>query len=111
MVVLDGSSLTLEDIVAIADRRERIALAPEAAARVRAAREIVDGHADGDVPVYGVNTGFGSFAEVKIPASALETLQRNLVRSHAAGVGDINQRGGKRAAGRLHRYPCQPAGL
>jgi histidine ammonia-lyase len=88
MVVLNGSSLTLEDIVAIADRGERITLAPDAAARVRAARAIVDAHADGEAAVYGVNTGFGSFAEVKIPPNALEALQRNLVRSHAAGVGD-----------------------
>ncbi len=65
-----------------------MAIAPAAAARVRAARVVVDRKAHGDEPVYGVNTGFGSFAEVKIAPDALEALQRNLVRSHAAGVGD-----------------------
>src|SRR6184192_4755895 len=40
------------------------------------------------MPAYGINTGFGSFAEVKIAPDALETLQLNLLRSHAAGIGD-----------------------
>jgi histidine ammonia-lyase len=44
--------------------------------------------AHGETPAYGINTGFGSFAEVKIAPDALETLQLNLLRSHAAGVGD-----------------------
>jgi histidine ammonia-lyase len=88
MISLSGSSLTLDELVAIADRGERAAIAPEAAARIRAARAVVDRLARGDAAVYGVNTGFGSFAEVTIPPGALEALQRNLVRSHAAGVGE-----------------------
>src|SRR5206468_3929318 len=88
MILLDGSSLTLEDILAIADARDRVGIAPAAAARVRAAREIVDRKARGADPAYGINTGFGSFAEVKIASDALETLQVNLLRSHAAGVGE-----------------------
>jgi histidine ammonia-lyase len=87
MVQLTGSSLTIEELVAIADRGEAVDLAPEAAARVAAARHVVEAQARGDAPVYGVNTGFGSFAEVKIAPDALETLQANLLRSHAAGVG------------------------
>ena len=87
MIELDGHSLTLDALVAIADEREMVAVAPAAAARIRAARAVVDRHAQGDEPVYGINTGFGSFAEVKIAPDALEALQRNLVRSHAAGVG------------------------
>ncbi len=88
MILLDGGSLTLDQIVAIADRGERVAIAPHAAARVDAARAVVDRCAAGDQPVYGVNTGFGSFADVRIPSDALDTLQLNLLRSHAAGVGD-----------------------
>jgi histidine ammonia-lyase len=87
MIQLDGHSLTLDALVAIADDREPVAVAPAAAARIRAARGVVDRHAQGDAPVYGINTGFGSFAEVKIAPDALDALQRNLVRSHAAGVG------------------------
>jgi histidine ammonia-lyase len=55
---------------------------------VRASRAVVDRRARGDEPVYGINTGFGSFADVKIAPDALETLQLNLLRSHAAGLGD-----------------------
>jgi histidine ammonia-lyase len=88
MIQLDGSSLTLDELVTIADRGEPVSLAPAAVDRVRAARAVVDRLARGDAPVYGVNTGFGSFAEVKIAPDALEALQTNLLRSHAAGLGD-----------------------
>ncbi len=88
MILLDGRSLSLEQILAVADRRAPVGLAPDAAGRVRAAREVVDRLAAGEAPVYGVNTGFGSFAEVKIPPASLDRLQLNLLRSHAAGVGD-----------------------
>ena len=87
MIQLDGSTLTIAQLVAIADRGERVGIAPTAAARVRAARAVVERKAAGEEPVYGVNTGFGSFAEVKVARDALAALQRNLVRSHAAGVG------------------------
>jgi histidine ammonia-lyase len=53
---------------------------------VHAARAVVDAKADGDAPVYGVNTGFGNFAETRIDKADLATLQLNLLRSHAAGV-------------------------
>jgi len=88
MILLDGHSLTLDALVAIADGRTPVALAPQALTRVRAARDVVDRAAQGDAPVYGINTGFGSFADVKIPADSLERLQLNLLRSHAAGVGE-----------------------
>ena len=87
MIVLNGSSLTIDQLVAIASRGESVAVAAEAAQRVRAARAVVERMAREDAPVYGINTGFGSFAEVKIAPDALATLQRNLLRSHAAGVG------------------------
>src|SRR2546430_495797 len=88
MILLDGSSLSLEQLRNIADGAERVGLTPEARTRVRASREVVERRARGDEPAYGINTGFGSFADVKIARGALETLQLNLLRSHAAGVGD-----------------------
>ena len=88
MVVLDGRSFTLADLVAVADAGERVALADAARVRVEAARAVVDVKAEGDEAIYGINTGFGSFAEVRIPRDALNALQLNLLRSHAAGVGD-----------------------
>ena len=88
MMFLDGSTLTVEQLLAIADRGEPVALADAARDRVRASRAVVDRRARGDEPAYGINTGFGSFADVKIAPEALETLQLNLLRSHAAGLGD-----------------------
>lgn len=86
MIELTGDTLTLEELLAIADERAPVALAPAARARVAAARAIVDARAAGDIPVYGINTGFGSFAETRIEHDDLAALQVNLVRSHAAGV-------------------------
>ena len=88
MIKLDGSSLTLEQLVAISYDGEKIALTAAARERVRAARAVVDEFAHRDEPTYGINTGFGNFANVHIPVDQLDTLQVNLLRSHAAGVGD-----------------------
>lgn len=88
MIFLDGRSLTLDQLLAIADRGEPVALTDEARASVVASRAVVERRAQDAAPAYGINTGFGSFAEVKIATDALEALQLNLLRSHAAGVGD-----------------------
>jgi histidine ammonia-lyase len=88
LIILDGNSLTLEQLASIADDHAPVALAARAAAAVDASRAVVDRFATGDTAVYGINTGFGSLAEVKIPKAALGDLQRNLLRSHAAGVGE-----------------------
>ena len=88
MIHLDGSSLTLDDLVAIAHDDAPVALADAARARVRAARAVVDAAAQRDTPTYGINTGFGNFADVRIPHESLAELQVNLLRSHAAGVGE-----------------------
>ncbi|MGH9174856.1 MAG: histidine ammonia-lyase, partial [Vicinamibacterales bacterium] len=86
MIALTGNDLTLDELVAIADDGVEVSLAANARARVVAARKVVDARADGDTPVYGINTGFGSFAETRIERSDLARLQVNLLRSHAAGV-------------------------
>src|SRR5437867_443817 len=88
MVELDGRSLTLDQLMAIAHDGEKVGLTAAARTRVRAARAVVDEFAHHDEPTYGINTGFGNFAEVKIASNQLGTLQVNLLRSHAAGVGD-----------------------
>ena len=86
-IVLTGAGLTLDDLVDVADRRARVALAPSARRAMSASRRVVErAIARGD-RVYGVTTGFGKFADVTIPAGRIEELQRNLVRSHCAGVG------------------------
>jgi histidine ammonia-lyase len=88
MIEIDGHSLTLDDLVAIADGFEPVTLTASVRLRVAAARAIVDAYAGRDTPTYGINTGFGSFAEVAVPADSLSELQVNLLRSHAAGVGE-----------------------
>src|SRR5215471_5883526 len=82
--------LHLEDICGVARAGRSVMLAPAARGRMQASRAFVDRIADGgaEAPhVYGVNTGFGALAEVRIGASQIRELQQNLVRSHAAGVG------------------------
>ena len=88
VVALDGESLTLDEVVAVADDGAPVTLADTARARMADARALVDEQASGDAAVYGVNTGFGSLSDVRIPRAQLGALQLNLVRSHAAGVGD-----------------------
>ena len=87
-ILLNGSRLTLDELLAVADGYHAVGLAPEAAAGVDASRAVVDRQALGDTPVYGINTGFGALAETAIPREALGALQINLLRSHAAGVGE-----------------------
>jgi len=88
MVSLDGGRLTIEEVVAVAAGRDAAVIAPEAIERMARSRAVVEGLAAGDAPVYGVNTGVGLLADVRVPPSDLEQLQRNVVRSHAAGTGD-----------------------
>jgi len=88
--LLGEMSLTLDAIADVAVRRRPVALAPSARARIDAARRVVERiqqGGDGAPAVYGVNTGFGFLADVRISADQIRDLQRNLVRSHAAGVG------------------------
>lgn len=87
-VSLDGKQLALEDIRAIA-RFEALVTIPDAVrARLAAARAMVEELARGTEPHYGINTGFGALAEVAIASDKLELLQKNLIESHAVGVGE-----------------------
>jgi histidine ammonia-lyase len=87
LVVLDGQSLTLEGLEAVALAAEPVALAEEARQRLAQRREGIDRRlAQGEV-MYGVNTGFGRMADVVIPQEKLGELQLHLLRSHACGVG------------------------
>jgi histidine ammonia-lyase len=86
-VLLDGDTLALDSLRAVAVREAPVELAPSARERVIAARKLVERIADGDTPSYGINTGFGTLAEVRIEKKDLEALQRNLIVSHSVGVG------------------------
>src|SRR5690349_4317867 len=84
---LGESPLDLSALQAILDGSARLALDPRAAGRVRAARRVVESALTDGRVVYGINTGFGKLADVRVPDAQLRRLQLNLVRSHAAGVG------------------------
>jgi histidine ammonia-lyase len=87
-VVLDGESLTVENVVAVAREDAPVQVADAARERVRESRERVEAVLDAGEAVYGLNTGFGELVDQRIPAEDVDQLQTNLVRSHAAGVGD-----------------------
>ena len=88
-VVIDGASLSIEDVHQVAVNRAPVGLADAARARVSATRRIVDELVRRREVVYGVTTGFGKLSEVSVPTERLAELQVNLVRSHAAGVGPL----------------------
>lgn len=88
MIELDGRSLSIEQVEAIAAGRGEVGLASEAVERMQASRTVIERLASGDAAVYAVNTGVGMLADERIPPDELDQLQRNVVRSHAAGVGE-----------------------
>jgi len=87
-LTIDGESLKLADVVAVARGGVRVALAPSALPRIVRGREYVERLLAEDAVVYGVTTGFGKFSDVRVPASDVLALQRNLVLSHCCGVGE-----------------------
>jgi histidine ammonia-lyase len=87
-LAIDGHGLDLEGLEVVSRKGRAVALAPAAQEAVRASRRVIDEAVARGAVVYGVTTGFGSFADVHIPLDRLRELQLNLVRSHAAGVGD-----------------------
>lgn len=86
-IVLDGYTLSLKQIVQIARHQHRVVLSLKAIECVRKARACVESRVSSGDTFYGINTGFGALASVKIPQEQLHQLQINLIRSHACGVG------------------------
>ena len=87
-LTLDGRSLSVEDVVRAArDERVRVGLDPAARDALGPSRALVERAMEGGEAIYGINTGFGKLANVRIAPDRLGQLQTNLIRSHAAGVG------------------------
>lgn len=86
-VILDGLSLTLQNVVDVARNGFEVELDPKAVERVIASRKIVDKFVDEGKVVYGITTGFGKFSDTVITKEDTAELQRNLIVSHACGVG------------------------
>ena len=91
-VVVGPADVTAEDVLAIARDGARVELSAETLAEVRAARQFIDDLAAKPEPVYGVSTGFGALAVRHISPELRAQLQRNIVRSHAAGMGEPVER-------------------
>ncbi|NNF69710.1 MAG: histidine ammonia-lyase, partial [Acidimicrobiia bacterium] len=87
-LVLDGSPLPLDTIVAVGRGGVAVTLAPTAAAAMERSRTVVRDALDAGATVYGVTTGFGALASTRIDESDAIELQVGLLRSHAAGVGE-----------------------
>src|SRR5437899_8211391 len=86
-VTLDGQSLGPADVVAVARHGDRVSLGPQAKTRLERARALVDRLVAEDRVVYGLTTGVGALKNVRIPPADARQLQRNLLMSHAVGVG------------------------
>jgi histidine ammonia-lyase len=87
-VTLNGQALTMSEVIAVARRHVSVTLGEESRQQIQAARGLIDTLADEGRKVYGVTTGFGHLSKVRIPHEQLVDLQHNLLRSHAAGVGE-----------------------
>ncbi len=87
-IVLNGTSLTVPDLVRIARHGEKVELAPEALERIRACRAVLEEKIDAHEIMYGVNTGIGEFSEVVLTDEQVKDFQRYLIYNHAAGIGD-----------------------
>ncbi len=87
-VVIDGNSLTIEEFIQITRWRKKIELSQEAIERINKSRALVDKFVDENKVVYGITTGFGKFSDVVITGDETKELQRNLIISHACGVGE-----------------------
>ncbi len=89
-ITIDGKSLSLQQIAQVAYDYEgavKVVLSAAAKKNITRTRQFIEKKATQDKPIYGVNTGFGSLSDVRIPKNRLDELQVNLLRSHAAGVG------------------------
>ncbi len=87
-VIVDGGPLTPNQVVEVARGRSKAVPGPDLANRMDPARAVVDAVVDSGEVVYGITTGFGALASTHIGRDEAVTLQYNLIRSHASGVGD-----------------------
>ncbi|MGA2204999.1 MAG: aromatic amino acid lyase, partial [Terriglobales bacterium] len=87
-LVLDGHSLKIEDVAAIARHRQPIQLHPDAVARIDKCRDLLERKIRDREIMYGVNTGIGELSEVVLTPEQVEQFQKYLLYSHAAGCGE-----------------------
>jgi len=88
-ITLNGDTLTIQDVCEVVCEGATVSLTPEAKMKINASRKLVEDWIEKDEVIYGVTTGFGEFANVKISHEDLAKLQENLILSHAAGAGEF----------------------
>jgi histidine ammonia-lyase len=87
-VILDGKSLTVENLVKVARQGEKVELSPEAEKRIQRCRQMLERKIDANEIMYGVNTGIGEFSEVVLDRERIKEFQKYLIYNHAAGIGE-----------------------
>ena len=87
-VIVDGGPLAPSEVLAVAHRRATARAADDLEEKLLPARQVVENAVESGEVVYGITTGFGALANTHIGREETETLQHNLLRSHAAGVGE-----------------------
>ncbi len=87
-IILDGSNLTVEKLVAIARYKEKVELHPDALERIKICRTMLEEKINAHEIMYGVNTGIGEFSEVVLNDDQVKEFQKYLIYNHAAGIGD-----------------------
>ncbi len=88
-IIIDGNSLTIEEVVKVARSGFKVELSEQSKERVLICRKAVDKFVEEDRTIYGITTGFGKFADVNIDHEETKQLQKNLIMSHACGVGNF----------------------
>ncbi len=86
-LLIDGENLSLEDVKSVARNGIEVRLSDSARQRVRESRRMVEEYVDRGEIVYGITTGFGKFSDIVISRDEHRYLQKNLIMSHAAGIG------------------------
>ena len=87
VVVLDGNSLTINDLIKITRFGRSVKIGEEGVTRIKRARRIIEEKLEKNEIIYGVSTGFGKLANTIISPSEREKLQKNIIKSHSIGFG------------------------
>jgi len=87
-IIINGTGLTIENVVAVARHAEPVELAPEAVEAIRRCRAMLERKIESREVMYGINTGIGELSEVTLTDEQMQQFQRYLVYNHAAGMGD-----------------------
>lgn len=86
--IITGAGLTIEDVVNVARHHQKVALHPDAIARINTCRQMLEKKIEAHEIMYGVNTGIGEFSEIVLTDEQVKDFQKYLIYNHAAGIGD-----------------------